>query len=104
MRLKDVLVIGGLGALGYFGYRYQKTREQTSAAAQAATTGKTAQKTSATAAPAVEVAVITAAKSNVEPRDDADVRMRIDDGAKGTYIREMLAQDPLLVRWPERRI
>jgi len=54
------------------------------------------------AAPA-EIAVSQAPRAT-EARDDADIRMRIDDGAKGTYMREMLAADPLLLRWPERRI
>ncbi|HEX7939768.1 MAG TPA: hypothetical protein VF483_12350, partial [Gemmatimonadaceae bacterium] len=40
-----------------------------------------------------------------EPRDDADVRARINDGASGTYIRDILAQqDQMLLRWPDRRL
>ncbi len=59
--------------------------------------------TSAPEAPApTQVTSSSAAQPVV--RDDADVRMRINDGSKGTYIREMLAADPRLVRWPERQL
>ena len=47
----------------------------------------------------------TPAPTPAETRNDTEIRMRIDDMAKGTYIREMLAQqDNLLTRWPDRRL
>jgi hypothetical protein len=46
-----------------------------------------------------------ASSTPVEARNDAEIRMRIDDMAKGTYIREMLSQQAnLLTRWPDRRL
>lgn len=35
-------------------------------------------------------------------RDDEAIRRQIAEGAEGTYIREMLQQQPELVRWPDR--
>jgi hypothetical protein len=63
-----------------------------------------AEQAGATSPVATSEGAATTAEARVEVRDDAEIRNRIDEGAKGTYIRDMLAADALLVRWPERRI
>ena len=37
-------------------------------------------------------------------RDLADIRRRLDMGASGTYIRDLLGSDSLLTRWPDRMV
>ena len=52
-----------------------------------------------------QVEVVTLSRTPVEKRDDADIRNKLNDGAPGTYIRDILAQqDQMLLRWPERRL
>ena len=100
-------MLGGLIGLVYFGYRHQQKR---AAETKVVLRGTRAGTDSASAAPpdaatpVVEVVVAPPSGGGAEPRDDADVAMRLNDGAAGTYIRAMLAQDPMLVRWPERRL
>ena len=53
----------------------------------------------------VRVEVATPSVAPVQQRDDAEIRARLNDGAPGTYIREILVQqDQMLLRWPERRL
>jgi hypothetical protein len=50
-------------------------------------------------------APLAPAADSTPVRDDAMIRARIDDGAPGTYITAMLAEDErLLTRWPDRRL
>lgn len=106
--VKDVLVIAGLGALGFFGYRFQQSREAKALVAERARAGKEAKAAARSrgAEAAIEMVVAPAsASSTAEPRDDADIRIKLNDGAPGTYIREILAQqDQMLLRWPDRRL
>lgn len=52
----------------------------------------------------IEIAQSSAATSAPD-RDDAAIRIRLQDGAPGTYIREILEQqNQLLVRWPDRSL
>jgi hypothetical protein len=93
---KGLLLIIALGGAGVwvFASRTPDTQDPTAQPSPA--------ETSADETP--RAVVVTTPGQPAEQRDDADIRMRIEDGAKGTYIREMLAQQPMLVRWPDRRL
>src|SRR5262245_29010920 len=55
--------------------------------------------------PVTEVVVTTKPQATEEPRDDADNRLKLNDGASTTYIRDILSQqDQMLIRWPDRRL
>lgn len=58
------------------------------------------------AVPSLQSRVVEVASTEpASDRDDAAIRMRIDDAAVGTYIREMLKhENNFLMRWPDRRV
>lgn len=100
MIIKRFLVFAILVVAGLFIYRQRQAMPQAEQkvglpTASAGEPGETQ----------VQVAVTPKSSAPAEPRDDANIRMRLDDGAPGTYIREILAQqDQMLQRWPERRL
>jgi predicted Zn-dependent protease len=97
-----VLIIASLAGTIYVG---TQNRAATLARVNAMNARRSAvQSAPAEAAPVVEVVVSQGATPAAEQRDDAAIRSQIDEGAKGTYITEMLAQDAMLVRWAPRRL
>jgi predicted Zn-dependent protease len=56
------------------------------------------------APPPVAVVTRSASAAPAPARNDAEIRMKLQDGSPGTYIREILAQqEQMLIRWPERQ-
>ena len=97
MRTRTLLAIVIVGAVGVFLYQRQDQAPKQPVAAQSA-------EDVAADPAAASVEVVASTSPAADQRNDADIRMRINDGARGTYIRDMLAQDPLLMRWPDRRL
>jgi len=101
MRLRPVLTLLALGAVAVFVWQQRQAMPQP--------TRKVIRRTASADAPAAvataQVEVVAPLSAPVEQRDDADIRMRLNDGAPGTYIRDILTQqEQMLLRWPDRQL
>jgi hypothetical protein len=107
MRARDlvpILFIGGIAAFIVVQARgVQKAAPSAPPALSEANVNPAAPE-SDQAAPPVAIVAQRASAAPAPKRDDAEIRMKIQDGAPGTYIREILAQqEQMLIRWPERQ-
>ena len=101
MRGRDLLpfaIIGGIAVFIIVESRKMPATPAAPATAAAAASAAPAEPESRTVVIQMPAAPVTRA---APPRDDAAIRRQIDDGAPGTYIREMLQQQPALARWPD---
>lgn len=99
MRTKSLLTLIVIGGATVFLVQRRSAQPDTQTV-----TAPSTESDSAAPVESPQAHVVRAPAAQAEPRDDADIRMRINDGASRTYIRAMLAQDPMLVRWPDRRL
>jgi len=104
---RNVFVVVVIGVLAFGAYKLQQTRSETLARVEAARAPKAPARDPAAARPqTVDVGVTMPASTTpaAEPRDDDAIRRQIDEGAKDSYIKDMLAADSRLVRWAPRRL
>jgi hypothetical protein len=104
----ELIAIAMAAALLFFvGHEALRTAREIAARRPPPTARRIADTIPAPAAAAVSSDSLALQPASVTPKtlDRAELRRRIDVGARGTYIGDMLAdRDSLLTRWPERTI
>jgi predicted Zn-dependent protease len=104
MRVRDLLPLVFIGGIVAFIVVQRRALPK----AVAVTTPRPATSDGDEPAPPSPPAIIVtqgAAAAPAPQRDDAAIRLQLQDGEAGTYIRDVLEQqNQLLVRWPDRRI
>lgn len=107
MRPRDLLplaLLGGIAAFILAQRRAIPSRPDLPPPAAAASDESPSTDAAANNAPPTTI-VARNASAPLETRDDAEINRRIADGEAGTYIRDMLREEQLLLmRWPDRRI
>jgi hypothetical protein len=104
---RNLVIAVVLSVLAFVVYNLQQSRAATLARVNAVRAPRAAaQEPVASRSPTTEVVITQPAGKTppAEVRDDAAIRRQIEEGASGSYIKDMLAADPKLLRWAPRRL
>ena len=104
MRLRTVLAVVAVGGAGVFMFQRRQSPPDELPGTVPSAREDSVPPAESPRAESPRAEVVGAVSAPAAARDDADIRMRINDGVSTTYIRDMLSQDPMLVRWPDRRL